>query len=57
MVCVCSLAVGIANNSRICDGIMPAATKVFTGVLRDSIWLNLEIVLDCSLFASVTDSS
>ena len=57
MVCVCSLAVGIANKSRICDGIMPAATKGFASVLGDSIWLNLETVLDFSLFASVTDSS
>ena len=57
MVCVCSLAAGITNDSRICDGIMPAATRGFTVVLRDSIWFNLKIFFDGSLFAGVTDSS
>ena len=53
----CSLAAGITSNSRICNGIMPAATRGFTGVLRYSVWFNLEILLDCSLFVGVTDSS
>ena len=56
-VCVCSLAAGITNDSSICDGIMPAATSGFTGVLGDSISFNLEMLSDGSLFAGVPDSS
>lgn len=52
MVCICSLAAGIKNDSRICSGIMPAATSGFTGVLGDSVYFNLEILrfIDGSLF-------
>ena len=57
MVCIYFLAAGITNNSRVCDGIMLAATRGFTGVLVDSIWFNLEILFDGSLFAGVTVSS
>ena len=46
-----SLAAGFINDSRICNGIMPAATSGFTGVLGDSVCFNLEILLDGSLFA------
>ena len=56
MVCIGSLAAGITTNSRICYVIMHAATKGFTGVLGDSIWFNLEILFDGSLFADVTES-
>ena len=42
---------------ELCDGIMPAATRGFTSVLENSIWLNLEILIDGSLFAGITDSS
>ena len=56
-VCVCFVAAGITNDSSICDGIMPAATSEFTGVLGDSISFNLEMLSDGSLFAGVPDSS
>ena len=57
MVCIGSLAAGITTDSRICYVIMHAATRGFTGVLGDSIWFNLEILFDGSLFADVTESS